>query len=121
MADMLLEKKLYVTFHISTSERCSSVFWDPTNDMETPFDVYTEPSETGSTPTGNNPTGNNPTGSTPTGNNPTGNNPTGNNPTGTGNKSTGNNPSSGKAVDTDSSNVSKLIVTLFFTLVALLF
>jgi len=116
-----IRKKLYVTFHISTSERCSSVFWDPTNDMETPFDVYTEPSGTGSTPTGNNPTGNNPTGSTPTGNNPTGNNPTGNNPTGTGNKSTGNNPSSGKAVDTDSSNVSKLIVTLFFTLVALLF
>jgi len=60
---LVVRKKLIVTFHISRSVRCSKLFWDPTNDIETPPDQYIEPSGTTGNPTS---TTGNPT-PTPTG------------------------------------------------------
>jgi len=50
----IVRKKLYVTFHISRSERCYKIFWDPTNDMETPTDVYNYPTGGNTGTTGGN-------------------------------------------------------------------
>jgi len=41
----VVRKKLYVTFYIP-GDRCLKVFWDPTNDMETPPDNFVPPTGT---------------------------------------------------------------------------
>jgi len=50
----VVRKRLYVTFHISTSDRCSKVFWDPTNDVSTPPDNYVGPTTGPTSGTGTN-------------------------------------------------------------------
>jgi len=36
----VVRKKLFVTFHIDRSSRCSKLLWDPTNDIETPEEPF---------------------------------------------------------------------------------
>jgi len=92
----LVRKKLIITFHISRSQRCNQLFWDPTNDVSTPPDQYIEPTPTATTMTSGNP---NPTTTTMTGGNPTGTSPV---PTMSGN------------------NVSKLFAGLLLFVIAIL-
>jgi len=112
----LVRKKLIVTFHINSTTRCSKLFWDPTNDVETPPDQYIEPTTpptdttmTSGTPTDTTMTSGTPTGTTP---NPTGTTP---NPTGTASNPTGTTP-----VPSGSNDVIKLFDGLLLFVIALL-
>jgi hypothetical protein len=95
----LVRKKLFVTFHISRSVRCHRLIWDPSTDIAPEDDTFTGP--TGGTTSTTGTTG----GTTST---------TGGTTTGGSTSTTG-----GSTATTGTSSSSKLLIALFFAMIAI--